>query len=101
MVASLCALGLQSAMWYISLDLATTVHTLHCEDVYLDVNGEDSSSPRCNCIREMHYSDTSDIDEYETCMYPCKTSIHAKIKFLLHKNSCLATLLMLACLGLL
>ena len=69
MVASLCASGLQSVMWYISLDLANIVYTAQCTDVYADVNDDYSSNPRCNCKRELHYSNANDMQEDDSCMY--------------------------------
>jgi hypothetical protein len=70
MVASLCALGLQSAVWYVSLDLANTVYSLQCQDVYVEGYDSYGSNPRCNCKRDIHFVDVDEGSmEYETCMY--------------------------------
>ena len=75
MVASLCALGLQSVIWYISLDLVNIVNTGQCYDVHATVNDDHSSNPRCNCKRELHYSNASEMQEYELCMYRKTTNL--------------------------
>ncbi|XP_028413757.1 uncharacterized protein LOC114536600 [Dendronephthya gigantea] len=64
MVAAICAIGLQSSVWYIALDLANIVNSAQCTDAYNAVG----SNPRCNCYRQLHYSDTDDLDDDETLL---------------------------------